>query len=91
MIPVPSDRFGEVPKAFIVPSSSSGEISEKEKEEIVEWLSGRTAPYKRLRGGVEVVGEIPKSSNGKVLRRVLRDREREKRERERETGGKAKL
>lgn len=31
----------------------------------------KVAPYKKLRGGVVVLDDIPKSSNGKVLRRLL--------------------
>lgn len=76
VIPVPSDRFGEVPKAFIVPRG--GPLKPGEAEEIVEFVAGKTAPYKRIRGGIEELTEIPKSGNGKVLRRVLKDREREK-------------
>ena len=34
------------------------------------------AEYKRLTGGVEFVDAIPKSPNGKMLRRILRDRAR---------------
>ena len=41
-------------------------------------LADRVASYKQLRGGVEFVEEIPKSPSGKILRRVLRDREKAK-------------
>ena len=34
--------------------------------------SGKVAPHKQLRGGVEIRRQIPKSSTGKVLRRLLR-------------------
>lgn len=37
------------------------------------------APYKWIKGGVEVLAEIPKSPSGKILRRLLRDREKEAR------------
>jgi 4-coumarate--CoA ligase len=37
----------------------------------------RVAPHKRVRA-VEVVAEIPKSPSGKILRRVLAQRERER-------------
>ena len=74
VIGLPSDRFGEIPKGFIVPA----EGATVDANEIVEWLGKRTASHKRLRGGLEIVQEIPKSGNGKVLRRILRDRERAK-------------
>ena len=35
------------------------------------------ARHKWLKGGVQFVDEIPKSPSGKILRRMLRDRERE--------------
>ncbi|HVH10531.1 MAG TPA: hypothetical protein VM736_12110 [Gemmatimonadales bacterium] len=38
-------------------------------------IAERVAPYKKLHA-VEVIEAIPKSPSGKILRRVLRDRER---------------
>ena len=37
-------------------------------------FSGKLSSYKQLKGGIEFVDEIPKSASGKILRRVLRDR-----------------
>lgn len=34
--------------------------------------SERVAPYKRLRGGVQFVPTIPKTSTGKILRREIK-------------------
>ncbi|KAJ2829904.1 hypothetical protein IWW50_000589, partial [Coemansia erecta] len=63
----------EVPKAFVVvnPSFSNPRIA----QEIEEWISKHVANYKTLRGGVEIIDSIPKSASGKILRRVLKDRE----------------
>lgn len=36
-------------------------------------ISDQCAEYKHLHGGVEFVSSIPKSDNGKYLRRALRD------------------
>ena len=36
-------------------------------------ILGQVADYKRLRGGVEFVKEIPRSASGKILRRLLKD------------------
>ena len=57
-----------MPKAFV---ALSGEATE---EEIMAFVAERVAPYKKLRA-VEVVDEIPKSPSGKILRRVLKERD----------------
>jgi len=36
-------------------------------------VAEKAAPYKQLKGGVEFRKEIPKSSSGKILKRILRD------------------
>jgi acyl-CoA synthetase (AMP-forming)/AMP-acid ligase II len=36
-----------------------------------EWFNKRVAPHKKLRGGIRFVEVVPKSSAGKILRRVL--------------------
>ena len=69
VIPLPDEEAGEVPKAFVV---ASGPLS---AEEVTEFVAERVAPYKTLRA-VEIVEEIPKSPSGKILRRLLIDRER---------------
>ena len=38
---------------------------------IREFVDGKVSPYKRLRGGVEILDEIPKTASGKILRRLL--------------------
>lgn len=45
--------------------------------EILEWLAERVAPYKRP-VEVVVVDEVPRNATGKLLRRVLVERERER-------------
>jgi acyl-CoA synthetase (AMP-forming)/AMP-acid ligase II len=69
VIPVPDEEAGEVPKAFVV---ASGLIT---PEEVTRFVAERVAPYKKVRA-VEIVEEIPKAASGKILRRVLIDRER---------------
>jgi acyl-CoA synthetase (AMP-forming)/AMP-acid ligase II len=64
----PDEEAGEVPKAFV---ALSGEATE---EDIMAFVAERVAPYKRLHA-LEVVDEIPKSPSGKILRRVLNERE----------------
>ena len=36
-------------------------------------ISDHVADYKRLRGGVEFIKEIPRSPSGKILRKILKD------------------
>jgi acyl-CoA synthetase (AMP-forming)/AMP-acid ligase II len=75
VVPSPDEEAGEVPKAFLV---LKGEAT---TEEIQAWVAERVAPHKRLRR-VEIIGQIPKSLSGKILRRVLVQQERERRETE---------
>ncbi|OKL57044.1 hypothetical protein UA08_07377 [Talaromyces atroroseus] len=86
VIPVPDSKAGEVPKAFVVLKRGHGEqklLSQEEKERMKRYLQEHIrkekARYKWLKGGVEFVKVIPKSPSGKILRRILRDRERERR------------
>jgi len=65
----PDEASGELPKAFVV---LKGEAS---ADEIMDFVAARVAPYKRVRL-VEFVSEIPKSPAGKILHRVLKERER---------------
>jgi acyl-CoA synthetase (AMP-forming)/AMP-acid ligase II len=71
VIPSPDEEAGEIPKAFIVLKS---EVSE---QEIKEFVAERVAPHKKIRK-VEFIEQIPKSPSGKILRRVLVQRERER-------------
>jgi len=70
VIGVPDEEAGEAPKAFVVAKTPIT------PEEVADYVASRVAPYKRLRA-VEVIDEIPKSPSGKILRRVLVERERE--------------
>src|ERR671919_1284099 len=71
VIGVPDEEAGELPKAFVVPAAD-----DLDAEELMAWVGERVAPQKRIRR-VETIDEIPKSPSGKILRRMLADRERE--------------
>ncbi|HVF28843.1 MAG TPA: 4-coumarate--CoA ligase family protein [Pyrinomonadaceae bacterium] len=71
VIPCADDEAGEIPKAFVVLKS------EVACEELMTFVAERVAPHKKIRR-VEVIEQIPKSPSGKILRRVLVQREREK-------------
>jgi acyl-CoA synthetase (AMP-forming)/AMP-acid ligase II len=69
VIPCPDDEAGEVPKAFVVLRADVA------TEELMTFVAERVAPQKRVRK-LEVTDQIPKSATGKILRRVLVERER---------------
>jgi acyl-CoA synthetase (AMP-forming)/AMP-acid ligase II len=68
------EEAGEVPKAYVVlkPDEASKATS---AESIMGWVAQRVAPHKRIRH-LEFIDQIPKSASGKILRRVLIDREK---------------
>jgi acyl-CoA synthetase (AMP-forming)/AMP-acid ligase II len=72
VIGVPDEEAGELPKAFVVPAG--GEL---DRDALIAFVTEQVAPHKRVRA-VEIVEEIPKSPSGKILRRMLRDRDRER-------------
>lgn len=65
----------ELPRAYITPSRplSSQEASPFALG-VQDWVSQRVAPHKRLRGGIVIIDQVPKSAAGKILRRELRER-----------------
>ena len=69
----PDPERGEIVKAFIVlrPDFEPSDTLTKALQEHVKRV---TAPYKYPRR-VEFVAELPKTASGKLLRRVLRERE----------------
>jgi acyl-CoA synthetase (AMP-forming)/AMP-acid ligase II len=71
VIPSPDEEAGEVPKAFVV---LRGEAT---PDELMAFVADKVAPYKKIRR-LEVIDQIPKSASGKILRRVLVERERAK-------------
>jgi len=76
----------EMPRAYIVHAKRAGEAGHKETglpesdedkkdaEEIINWVAGKVASHKQLRGGVRFIEEVPKSAAGKILRRLLKER-----------------
>ena len=71
VIGLPHDKWGEVIAAVIVPH----EVQCLSESELLEWCRTRIAGYKRPRT-IHIVTEadIPRTSTGKILHRVLRDR-----------------
>lgn len=71
VIGIKDAEAGEAPKAFVV---LKGEIS---AEELMAFVAAQVAPFKKLRA-IDFIAQIPKSSSGKILRRVLVEQERAK-------------
>lgn len=65
----PDERTGEVPKAFVVLRSRLP------ADELMRFVADRVSPYKKIRL-LEFIDEIPRSPSGKILRRVLVERDR---------------
>lgn len=81
VIPVPDDRAGEVPKAFVVKAAAaSGKSDQDIIRAVSEHVEKHKARYKWLKGGVEFIDAVPKSPSGKILRRLLRDKEKQARQ-----------
>ncbi|EFC35991.1 predicted protein [Naegleria gruberi] len=69
VIGIQDETVGELPKAFVVmrPNETLSE------DEVMNFVAEHVSPQRRVRL-VEFVKEIPKSSSGKILRRLLRQR-----------------
>lgn len=77
VIGVPDPYRGENIKAFIIlQPEHKGRI---EEEEIIAWAREKMAAYKYPRI-VEFVDELPKTGSGKILKRILREKEAERKQ-----------
>lgn len=77
VVGVESTELGtEVPRAYIVRKGGTKAVEAGDGEGIVQWLDGRVANHKKLRGGVRFVDAVPKSASGKILRRILKEEAR---------------
>jgi acyl-CoA synthetase (AMP-forming)/AMP-acid ligase II len=68
------EEAGEVPKAYVVLKPDDA-AKATPADAIMGWVAQRVAPHKRIRH-LEFIDQIPKSASGKILRRVLIDREK---------------
>jgi len=69
VIAIPDERWGEVPKAFVTLKDGES-LTERE---LIDFCRDRIAHFKAPKA-VEL-GELPKTSTGKIQKFVLRDRE----------------
>jgi acyl-CoA synthetase (AMP-forming)/AMP-acid ligase II len=59
-------RPEEVPKAFVVKHADASPTA----EELIDFVAERVASYEKIRR-VEFIDSVPRSANGKILRRRL--------------------
>ncbi|KAJ5469093.1 AMP-dependent synthetase/ligase [Penicillium sp. IBT 31633x] len=68
------EKATELPVGFVVLTRQAKNRDQKAVISAIDsWLNERVANHKRLRGGIQVLTQIPKSPSGKILRRQLRD------------------
>jgi len=72
VIAKPNEEAGEVPKAFVVLRAG---FEQRSAESLMEWVNSKIATYKNVRE-IEFIDAIPRNPSGKILRRVLKERER---------------
>ena len=75
VIPVPDPKWGEVPKAFIVPKTGTQPVA----EDIIQFCKKHIARFKAPKA-IEF-GELPKTATGKIQKFKLREKEWQGRER----------
>jgi acyl-CoA synthetase (AMP-forming)/AMP-acid ligase II len=74
VVPLADEEAGELPKAFVVRKPGAGDVT---ADELTAFVAARVAPYKKIRQ-LEFIEQIPKSASGKILRRLLVERDRAK-------------
>jgi long-chain acyl-CoA synthetase len=69
VVGVADDRLGEVPKAFVVPTTGTA-VGTAVADELIAWCRERLAHFKSVRQ-VAFVDALPRSEAGKVQRAAL--------------------
>jgi 4-coumarate--CoA ligase len=73
VVSVKDPYTGELPKAFVVLKNGNSDHS-RAREMLHQFVKDKLSRHKWLDGGIEFVDEIPKSTSGKILRRLLKDK-----------------
>ena len=74
VIPSPSEKWGEMPKAFVVPSNNDPQNPPVSEDELTEFTRERLAGYKVVHR-VEFVNSFPKTATGKIQKYELQELE----------------
>jgi len=78
--PAPDERWGETPKAFVVPESGDPDDADATPEELKAFVRERVADYKTP-GEVAFVEALPTTATEKIQKYELREREWDEEER----------
>ncbi|MFB6124987.1 MAG: long-chain-fatty-acid--CoA ligase [Halanaeroarchaeum sp.] len=73
VIPSPSEKWGEVPRAFVVPENGDPANPGVTEADLVEFTRDHLASYKAVKE-VAFVDELPTTATGKVQKYELRER-----------------
>jgi acyl-CoA synthetase (AMP-forming)/AMP-acid ligase II len=68
VVPRKDEDAGEIPQAFVVLKAPAS------ADELMAFVAQRVAPYKKVRR-IDFIDAIPKSPSGKILRRMLREKQ----------------
>ncbi|WP_224447357.1 long-chain-fatty-acid--CoA ligase [Haloprofundus salilacus] len=74
VIPAPSEKWGETPKAFVVPANGDPQNPGTTSDNVISFLRERIATYK-VPSEIEFVAELPTTATGKIQKYELRERE----------------
>lgn len=78
IVPLPSEQYGEVPRAYIVKSAEAIVLEDKEiQHELHEAMKEKFPSYKRLAGGIAFLPELPRTASGKVRRDLVKQMARD--------------
>ena len=72
VVGVASERWGETPVAYVVLRVGAGATAKCTATEIRDWANAQLGKTQRL-AAVEIVGALPRSAIGKILKRELRE------------------
>ncbi|WHZ10361.1 MAG: Long-chain-fatty-acid--CoA ligase [Burkholderiaceae bacterium] len=73
VVGVPSEAWGETPVAFVVRRPGSDTSADASAGALLAWFNARVGKTQRL-ADLVLLGELPRSAIGKVLKRELRER-----------------
>lgn len=78
IVPLPSEQYGEVPRAYIVRSAQAHDLDDDEvRNELHALVKGKFPSYKRLAGGIAFLPELPRTASGKVRRDLVKQMARD--------------
>ncbi len=74
VIPIPSEQWGETPKAFVVPANGDPSNPGVTEAELIDFCREHLASFK-VPKAVEFVDSLPATATGKIQKYELRERE----------------